>query len=445
MVWPFTRRKSEPGAKQESPPFIGRATPHVERKASAVGALISARVLKMPQWAKRDFDKSAREGYQQNPIVNACVYMTARAAAAVPLEIYQGEKEADIPDLAALLNRPNPMQDGEAFRIATISDLLLAGEFFSERVDVSGKPKELYRWSPGRTSVNPGDDGFPKGYTFKASGGGERTVQVDIPKGEMPVLHVREYNPLDDWRGMPNIDPAAFAIDMHTNGLRWNNALLNNGAQPSGALVYAPKEGSDKLSDDQWERLKAELDEAFAGAKNAGKPLLLDGGLDWREMGLSPKDMGFSEGLHEAARLIALAFGVPPLILGIPGDNTFANYQEANKVFYRQSVLPLLGQWCRAVSWWLGPSFGKDIRIVPDTDDLEVFADERAAEWDRIEKSTTMTINEKREKQGLKPAPGGDVILVSSTLIPLEAAGSMPEDGESDVGGAPEDEDSAEA
>jgi HK97 family phage portal protein len=382
----------------------------------------------MPQWASRSFEQIAKEGYQQNPIVNACVYMTARAAASIPLCIQRGETETDIPELRALMNRPNPIQDGEAFRIATISDLLLAGEFFAERVDVSKKPKELYRLQPGQVSVDPGPNGFPKSYTFKI-GNAERVIPVDVTKGLRPVLHVKEYNPLNDWRGLPNIDPAAFAVDMHSSALRWNNALLQNGAQPSGALVYAPKEGGDKLTEDQWQRLKAELDESFSGTKNAGKPILLDGGLDWREMGFSPKDMNFGEGLHEAARLIALAFGVPPLILGIPGDNTYSNYTEANKAFYRQTVLPLLGQWCRAMSHWLGNAYGADISIVPDIDDLEVFAQERAEQWDRIEKSNAMTINEKREAMDLPPVPGGDVILVSSSMVPLEVAGTMPEGG----------------
>ena len=415
-MWPFSSRKAEPIALP------------VEKKESAVGSIISARVLRMPQWASRSFEQIAKEGYQQNPIVNACVYMTARAAASIPLCIQRGETETDIPELRALMNRPNPIQDGEAFRIATISDLLLAGEFFAERVDVSKKPKELYRLQPGQVSVDPGPNGFPKSYTFKI-GNAERVIPVDVTKGLRPVLHVKEYNPLNDWRGLPNIDPAAFAVDMHSSALRWNNALLQNGAQPSGALVYAPKEGGDKLTEDQWQRLKAELDESFSGTKNAGKPILLDGGLDWREMGFSPKDMNFGEGLHEAARLIALAFGVPPLILGIPGDNTYSNYTEANKAFYRQTVLPLLGQWCRAMSHWLGNAYGADISIVPDIDDLEVFAQERAEQWDRIEKSNAMTINEKREAMDLPPVPGGDVILVSSSMVPLEVAGTMPEGG----------------
>ena len=72
--------------------------------------------------------------------------------------------------------------------------------------------------------------------------------------------------------------------------------------------------------------------------------MLLEGGLDWKPLSLSPKDMDFIEAKHAAAREIALAFGVPPLLLGMPGDNTYRNYAEANRAFWRQTVLPLVAR-----------------------------------------------------------------------------------------------------
>jgi HK97 family phage portal protein len=99
-----------------------------------------------------------------------------------------------------------------------------------------------------------------------------------------------------------------------------------------------------QLSEDQFERLKRELEDSYQGKANAGRPLVLEGGLDWKPMSLSPKDMEHIEAKHVAAREIALAFGVPPMLLGIPGDNTYANYAEANRTFWRQTVLPLVGR-----------------------------------------------------------------------------------------------------
>ena len=87
-------------------------------------------------------------------------------------------------------------------------------------------------------------------------------------------------------------------------------------------------------------------------------------------MSLSPKDMDFIELKHGAAREIALAFGVPPMLLGIPGDNTYANYREANLAFWRQTVLPLIGRTAAALSGWLSARFGETLKLVPDLDQV---------------------------------------------------------------------------
>ena len=116
---------------------------------------------------------------------------------------------------------------------------------------------------------------------------------------------------------------------------------------------------------------------------NAGRPLLLEGGLDWKAMSLSPKDMDFMEAKHTAAREIALAFGVPPMLLGIPGDNTYSNYQEANRVFWRQTVLPLAQSRRRALAQWLAPAFGA-CWLAVDTDRIDALAADRAALWHRV-------------------------------------------------------------
>ena len=145
------------------------------------------------------------------------------------------------------------------------------------------------------------------------------------------------------------------ALDIHNASGTWNKALLDNSARPSGALVYAPGETSH-LTEEQFERLKSELEEGYTGAAKAGRPLLLEGGLDWKSMGLSPRDMDFIAAKNTASRDIALAFGIPPMLLGIPGDNTFANYAEANRAFYRLTVIPMVTRTAKAIpGGWVPP------------------------------------------------------------------------------------------
>ena len=215
-----------------------------------------------------------------------------------------------------------------------------------------------------------------------------------------------QFHPLDDHYGLSSLEAAAVAVDTHNAGSRWNKALLDNAARPSGALVYSAGEGS-VLSDNQFERLKRELAEQYQGAVNAGRPLLLEGGLDWKAMSLTPKDMDFLEAKHTAAREIALAFGVPPMLLGIPGDNTFANYQEANRVFWRGTVLPLASRIGASLSQWLAPAFG-EVRLVVDTDELPALAADQAAKWAQVTRAPFLTLNEKRAMTGFGPVEGGD-------------------------------------
>ena len=117
-------------------------------------------------------------------------------------------------------------------------------------------------------------------------------------------------------------------------------------------------------------------------------------------MSLSPRDLDFLEAKHAAAREIALAIGVPPMLLGIPGDNTYANYAEANRAFWRQTVLPLVQRAARALSGWLAPAYGGELRLVPDLDAVEALSPEREALWKRVGAAGFLTNDEKREAVG---------------------------------------------
>ncbi len=215
-----------------------------------------------------------------------------------------------------------------------------------------------------------------------------------------PILHMKLLNPADDHYGLSPIEAAARAIDIHNAAGAWSKALFDNAARPSGALVY--KAGDGNLTDDQFERLRQELELSHQGSANAGRPLILEGGLEWTQISHSPRDMDHLEARHAAAREIALAFGVPPMLLGIPGDNTFANYAEANRSFWRQSVLPLASRTAEALSHWLAPAFGAParLRLGLDLDAVEALSPEREALWARLANASFLSDEEKREAVG---------------------------------------------
>ncbi len=385
-------------------PFINRRSKPapVEAKASATAALIAFQSHGAPVWTPRDYAALAREGYARNAVVYRCVRMISEAAASVPWLLYDGAAEIDEHPLLALLARPNRGQAGRAFRETLFGHLLVSGNAYVEAVaaeaegfgEAGARPRELHALRPDRMKVVPGADGWPVAFEYTVGG---RTVRFADPgEGRLsPILHLALFHPLNDHYGFAPIEAAAVALDIHNAAGSWNKALLDNAARPSGALVYQTKEGGN-LSAEQYDRLKAELESSFMGARNAGRPLLLEGGLDWKAMALTPKDMDFMAAKHGAAREIALAFGVPPMLLGIPGDNTYSNYQEANRAFWRQTVLPLCGRLAEALTGWLAPAFGGGVadgglhsvqptlRLWYDADQVEALSSEREALWSRV-------------------------------------------------------------
>jgi HK97 family phage portal protein len=386
-----------------------------------------------PAWAPRDYAAFAREGFMRNAILYRSVRMIAEAAASVPLLLYSGDEEIAEHPLLALLARPNAASTAPDLLEALYGFLLVSGNAYLEALPLGQDIRELHTLRPDRIKVVPGADGWPEAFEYTVDGRTRRLPQEAAP-GVRAVLHLKLFHPLNDHYGLSPIEAAASAIDIHNTASRWNKALLDNSARPSGALVYTARDGN--LTIEQYDRLKAELEQGFQGAARAGRPLLLEGGLDWKSMSLSPKDMDFIEAKHVAAREIALALGVPPMLLGIPGDNTYSNYQEATRTFWRSTVLPLVNRTAKSLSCWLAPAYadlpplpasgeragvrGSDrlvrgshrldahLELRPDIDSIEALSTEREALWTRVDKATFLTQNEKRAAVGYGLVDGGD-------------------------------------
>jgi HK97 family phage portal protein len=393
-------------------------------KASAVGRLIASTMLGQPVWPRRDYEQLAREGYQQNPVVARAVDLIATGVASITFELHRGRgKSAKVYDdhpLLDLLRNPNPGQDGQALMQALVSHMVISGNGYLERTGEDRIERmELFALRPDRMRVVPGPHGYAQGYEYTA-GGRTHRYDVDAERGRLPVLHLKRFHPTDDFYGMSALDPAAWSIDTHTAAAAHNKALLENGATPTGALVYTGNpDNGNRMSDDQFARLRQELDEQITAIDQRGRPLLLEGGLDWRQFGLDLDGLQFVEAKNLAAREIAFALGVPPMLLGIPGDNTYSNYVEANRAFYRSTVIPH-AQWiARALTQWFAPLLERDMRLVVDMDSIEALAVERKELWDKLERSTFLSFNEKREALGYQPVTGGDEVYVNAGLLPL--------------------------
>lgn len=355
-------------------------------------------------WTPRNYRELAEEAYQKNAIAFRCVRMIAEAAASVPLDVWEkNEKLVDHP-MVELMTGPNAFECGRQWFERLYGFLQISGNGFIEATIVGGQIREMHALRPDRMKVIVNDNGWPEGYELNVNG---TTVSYrrDAVTGIIPILHITQFHPTNDHYGFSPVEAAASAIDIHNAASEWNKALLDNGARPSGALVYKGIDGAQNLTPDQVRRLKIELEESFQGEANAGRPMLLEGGLDWKPLSLSPADLDFINAKHNAAREIALAFGVPPMLLGIPGDNTYSNYREANLSFWRQSVIPVVEKTCQSLSRWLAPVYS-DVRVVPHLDDIPQLSLERERRWKRIDEASFLSESEKREMLGLAPREG---------------------------------------
>ena len=375
-----------------------------EQKASATGRVIawgsSGRVI----WSPRDTVSLTRTGFSGNPVGFRAVKLIAEAAAALPLVCQDGARRYEAHPVINLMRRPNAGQGRAELFEALYGQLLLSGNGYVEAVGGAGLPTELHVLRSDRMSLVPGADGWPVAYDYTVGG---RKHRFDMAGPVDPVLHIRSFHPQDDHYGLSPMQAAAVAIDVHNAASAWSKALLDNAARPSGAIVYKGADGQGQLSGDQYDRLVNEMEMHHQGARNAGRPMLLEGGLDWKPMGFSPSDMEFQKTKEAAAREIATAFGVPPMLMGIPGEATYANYQEANRAFYRVTVLPLATRVTAAVSYWLSTHLGEQVELRPDLDQVPALAAERDQQWTRVGEATFLTDAEKRSILGLPPLAAG--------------------------------------
>jgi len=345
--------------------------------------------------AQFDYQSAVRRAYLENPVAQRAVRLVAEGIGGAPL----------LPADPELLTLVAATSAGQSLLETLGSCLLLHGNAYVQVTkDARGRPVELFALRPERNSVVPGPDGWPTAYTYRV---GDRSLTIPVLDEDASpnIVHVRHFHPADDHYGAGCLAAAEQAVATHNAAAGWNRALLENAARPSGALVYDTGD-SGGLTPDQFDRLKAELARAFSGEGNAGRPMVLEGGLKWQSMSMTPADMDFATLKSAAARDIALAFGVPPMLLGLPGDSTYANYREANRALWRLTLLPLGGKILSAISEALDPWF-PDAKLAIDLDRVPALSEDRERLWAQVSAAAFLSDAEKRALLGLPEAPVG--------------------------------------
>lgn len=336
-----------------------------------------------------DYHTAVRESFLSNPVAQRAVRIVAEGVGQAPIA-------SDDPALVELVNATSA---GQSLIETLATHLLLHGNGYVQIIkDAKGKPVELFALRPDRVTVIAGADGWPCAYAYRV---GSECIEISLEDedGWPGIIPIQALHPLEDHYGTGALAAAMQAVAIHNAASNWNRALLENAARPSGALVYETGDGAG-LTTDQFDRLKTELADAFSGAGNAGRPMLLDGGLKWQSMALTPADMDFATLKSAAAREIALAFGVPPMLLGLPGDNTYSNYREANRALWRLTLLPLAEKLFSALREGLGPWFPDSVLAI-DLDQVTALSEDRERLWKQVCEAEFLSRAEKRAMLGL--------------------------------------------
>ena len=377
----------------------------------------------------------ASEGYQKNAIVYRCVNEIAKGASAVPFNIKVGDTILEQHPLIDLLNRPNPLQSYSEFFNSLYGYLLLSGNCYVLRAgSETGPPRELHILRPDRITIKGGGQPIPESYEYRVGGKVQAIYQVDQDNGFSDLKHIKLWSPLDDYYGCSPMSAAAQEVDQHNMSSKHNVNLLANGARPSGAVIFKPRDEGGfavNLTESQRQQLLTDLNNRFSGVGNAGRPMLLEGDFDWKEMGLSPKDMDFLNLKHLSATEIAMCFGVPSQLVGVPDAQTYANVAEARLALYEETIIPYLRKIASDLNEWLLPMFGDGLELHFDIDSIPALSERRKKIYENVTSAVRegiMSRNEARERIGLEPVKGGDGLYISATLFPLnEEAPDMPD------------------
>lgn len=353
------------------------------------------------------FEEISTIGYQNNPIVYRCVSLIARSLSSVRLHLKEKSKQENILNhpVLSILQAPNPLQSYESFTEMVVSHLLLSGNAFIEYVGDQYSCGELYVLRPDRVRILCNEQGFPEKYEYRI-GTTTHHVGIDRITGRSRIVHIKLFNPFDNHWGQSPLMAAMSLVQFRNQALEHNLSILKRGGTPSGILTL---DSEYEMTEDQQAQLRIDLENLYAGKDNAGRIMILGNGLRWEKTGLSPNEMDFLKGQEETARGIAQLFGIPPMCIGLSGDERFSNYKEARVHLWEETLLPMLNFIVSSYQKLLN-MMDQNLRLEYSKDEIDALSIKREALWERTNNARFLTINEKRRMLGFAPLPEGDVL-----------------------------------
>lgn len=366
------------------------------------------------------------EGVMRLSAVWACVRLLAQTISSLPLNTFErvGVSRRPAPDLwihDLIHNSPSANVTAQAFWEAYISSMLLRGNGYAEKKrGTVGQVAALVFLHPDRVTPPDRSKG-ERGYKYSDPNGGSRTISDDL------MFHTLGFT-LDSYCG---VSPIAYGAHVFYSATQANSAAANtfrNGLMPT--FGFKMKEVLKKAQRDEFrENFRQEM----AGAMHAGKPPLLEGGMEGMAMGINPKDAQLLESRAWSIEEICRWFGVPPFMVGHSEKSTTwgTGIEQQMIGFLTFALRPWLTRIEQSIKQNLLKPIERNQYFAEFAIEGLLRADSaaRSAFYASAVQNGWMNRSTIAQLENLPPIPGGDVFTVQSNLVPLDKLGEMPAAG----------------
>lgn len=338
---------------------------------------------------KWDTNKSIKDGFEVLPVVYVCVHRIATAVAAPNYRVYErtakGLKPAFDSALQRLIDQPNEFMGQSIFTYRAMQHLLLGGNALiheTRRITGRNKGLPLELWLKGPVGIRPIADArkYISGYKHNYYDSDTRT-RTNTIYDTKDIIHMQMPHPGNPRWGMAPMMAAAVAADAEIAGCNWQQSRLNNHASPGGILnLLAADEDAD--DDDLFDKggdvmpgvgtpehtaWREAIQRDIQGHTNAGKIVVIDNAIaKFMPLSMTPAEMDFLSSRKFNREDILAVFGTPPPVAGYYENATYRNIDTAYAIFWEQTVLPFVEDYCQLLTLGLAREFGKQYVIRPD-------------------------------------------------------------------------------
>ena len=374
---------------------------------------------------KRVNERSA----MQMTAVYSCVRILAEAVAGLPLHLYRykedggKEKAIDHPLYLLLHDEPNPEMSSFVFRETLMTHLLLWGNAYAQIIrNGKGEVIALYPLMPDRMTVDRDRDGKLY-YEYTVSTDDAPTVKGTVVRLKpSDVLHIPGLG-FDGLVGYSPIAMAKNAIGMAIACEEYGAKFFANGAAPGGVLEHP-----GTIKDPQ--RVRESWQSTFGGSGNSNKIAVLEEGMKYTPIGISPEQAQFLETRKFQINEIARIFRVPPHMVGDLEKSSFSNIEQQSLEFVKYTLEPWLVRWEQSIQRTLfSPEEKKSYFAKFNVEGL-LRGDyaSRMTGYATARQNGWMSANDIRELENMDRIPaeeGGDLYLINGNMLPLGNAGAF--------------------